>query len=259
MRRLAGSWCALGLLLGAASLAQNGEAQNGDARNGGVQKGGVQEGSVQRLGPHSEADKVRQTFDAYKLALVNGDAAAAVAQVDAGTLEYFGALRDLAATASEAAVRERSFVDQLLILSMRHSFDPSTLRSLTLDQLMARATAEGWIAPQTVAQLEMGEVVVDGDRAYGEAMTRATLANPELSSPIDGLRYEFVKDESGAWRFGFGSLVRSLNVLVEQLTGQLGGNQDDFLFMLIESFSGEKVLPDVWQASGALEAEVPPA
>ncbi|MEM1249424.1 MAG: hypothetical protein AAGK22_23825 [Acidobacteriota bacterium] len=201
---------------------------------------------AQKVESVTDPTAVRRTFEAYKDALVSGNAAQAVAQVDDGTLEYFGALRDLAISAGEEAIRERSFVDQLLILSMRHSFEPGTLQSLTLEQLMTRATSEGWIAPQTVAQLEMGAVQIEGDRAYGEAMTRATAANPELSSPIDGLRYEFVRASDGTWRFGFGSLVQSLNVLVEQLTGQLGGNQDDFLFMLIESFSGEKVLPEVW-------------
>lgn len=203
----------------------------------------------------NDEELVRRAFESYKRALVEGDADLAVAQVDEETLRYFRELRDLAATAPEMTVRQRSFVDRLLILAMRHSFDPAELADLSLERLIGRATEEGWIAPQTVAQLEMGQVTIDGDRAVGEAMTAASAANPDIAGPIDGLRYEFVRAESGEWRFRFGSLVRSLNVLVEQLTGQLGAQQDDFLFMLIESFSGEKVLPEVWRSPAEADTE----
>ena len=197
----------------------------------------------------SDEEAIRKAFADYKEALVGGDATAAVAQVDDSTLEYFEELRSLAAGAGEEAVRERSFIDRLLILSIRHSFEDSEIDDLSLQALIGRATEEGWIAPQTVAQLEMGKVTVVGNQATAEALTRASAANPNLSGPIDGLEYEFERDEEGRWRFKFGSLVRSLDALVEQLTGQMGANQDDFLFMLIESFSGEKVLPDVWDRS----------
>ena len=204
----------------------------------------------------AEVRAVRQTFENYKAALVAGDAASAVSQVDADTLRYFEELRGLAASGTEDEIRSRSFVDRLLVLSIRHTFPSDLIASLSLEELMAKAVADGWIAPQTVAQLQIGEIVIEGDRATGEAMTSASAANPDLAGPVDGLRYEFVR-EDGAWFFRFGSLVQSLNALVEELTGQLGGSQDDLLFMLIESFSGEKVLPEVWDGPGVAPREPP--
>ncbi len=189
---------------------------------------------------------VRQVFLEYKKALVGGDADAAVQLVDDETLAYFQELRGLAAAGSEEEIRARSFIDRLLVLSIRHTFEASEIATLSLEGLMGRATREGWISPQTIAQLEMGEVEILGDRATAQAMTTASATNPDLAGPVDGLHYEFQRID-GQWRFGFGSLVRSLDVLVEQLTSQLGASQDDFLFMLIESFSGEKVLPEVWE------------
>lgn len=89
--------------------------------------------------------------------------------------------------------------------------------------------------------------MIEGDCVYGEVMMCVMVVNLELLSLIDGLCYEFVWVLDGLWCFGFGFFVQSFNVFVEQFIGQFGGSQDDFFFMLIEFFFGEKVFFEVWQ------------
>ncbi len=202
----------------------------------------------------SEEARVKQVFIDYKNALVNGDGVAAAALVDQKTLEYFGELKDLAVSADEATVRARPFVDRLLTISMRQILAPSELRVLELGELMNRAVAEGWISPQTVAQLDIGKVTVTGDSATAEALS----LNPALSLEADsdegaGLDYQFSR-ENDEWKFGFSSLVSSLNRMIEEFTAQLGTDQDELIFVLVQSLTGKPVLPEVWQ----LPTETPP-
>jgi hypothetical protein len=198
--------------------------------------------------PQASADEtaVREVFARYKAALIAGDGAAAQALVDAATLDTFDRLRRLALEGTEAEVHGLSFVERLLVVSMRHALDRESIETMDLAALIETAVGEGWISPQTLAQLDIGAVTVDGDQAWAEA--RSGL-QPAPSAGGEGeveLAYRFVR-EGGAWRFRFASLIETLDALVAELTAALGADEDQLIFMLVESFSGRQVLPEVWE------------
>lgn len=223
------------------------ERQEGAAAE---QKNAAAEGEVEA--------SVRQVFDDYKRALLTGDSVTAVRLVDKATREYYAGLRALAIDGSEEEVRGRSFIDRLLIVSMRHQVGIDAVRELELEDLIKRAVEEGWISRASIMQLEMGAVSVVGDRARGEAGTRASLNSPDAgSNPVAGLYYEFVR-EDGDWKFQFASLVKSLDRVISDFTAQLGTDEDALIFQLVESISGRPVLPAVWQPPGSdVDAETP--
>lgn len=200
---------------------------------------------------------VRGVFLGYKSALIAGDGKTAASLVDEATDTYFERLRDLALHGNEQEVKAHSFVERLLVLSMRQVLDRTTIESMSLADLIDVAMSEGWIAPQTLSQLDIGAIEVHGDEASAEVLSGliSSAASSDDEAPAGGtsepgepeLRYRFVR-EHGAWRFRFSSLVESLDRLVEDLTSQLGTQQDDLIFMLIEGFTGRQVLPDVWEA-----------
>lgn len=200
-------------------------------------------------------EDVRKVFDQYKDALVRGDGVLARQLVDSGTLAYFEELKRLARSGSEAEVKARSFVDRLLIVSMRHALPTEVIETLTFEGLITTAMTEGWIRPETVAGLSMGEVTVDGDQASGVAVASglSIAPTPPAAEPATaqadaalGVDYLFAC-EVGAWKFRFGSLVAQLDRLVSELTQQLGAEEDALIFSLVEAFTGKKVLPEVWQ------------
>ena len=196
---------------------------------------------------------IERVFEQYKSALLAGDGEGAVALVDQQTHDYWSVLRDLAASGAEEKVRERSFIDRLLIVSIRHEIPADQLATMELQELIRVAFASGWIAPASIEQLVMGQVSVEGDTARAPAMTRASAADASTSSVVDTLDYEFVEEE-GEWKFRFASLVVGLNRVIAELTAALGTEEDDLIFMLVESFSGRKVLPDVWQTPPGTES-----
>lgn len=190
-----------------------------------------------------DAEEIRRVFEAYRAALTSGAGQEAASLVDEQTFSYFEQLKALALGGSESEVRARPFVDRLLIVSMRQAVPADELRDLELGGLMNKALGEGWISPQTVGQLDIGEVAVNGDVATATAVSLNPMVSFEEGDPM---LYEF-RREQGAWRFAFSSLVASLNRLVEEFTAELGTDQDDLIFLLVQNLTGRPVLPEVWQ------------
>jgi hypothetical protein len=204
-----------------------------------------------------DATAVLDLFKQYKAALLAGDGATAARLVDRETFGYFEEIKELTLSGDEAAVRARPFVDRLLIVTMRHELPAAELSGMDLEGLLEHAIDAGWIGKASIAQLGIGAVTVDGEAATAVAITPGqTPADAALS---DSLRYRFVR-ENGEWRFGFRSLVESINQTLANLTSQMGTDQDALIFMLVEQLSGRKVLPEIWQtAAGTAEAVEAPA
>jgi len=199
-------------------------------------------GAQPEAAPETEESRVQKVFRDYKQALMTGDGDAAAALVDEGTLDYFQGVQRLALSGSREEVSARSFIDRLLVVTMRNELEREVLESLELDDLLHHAIEAGWIGKASISRLDIGEVSIDGDEASGVALTGGQVPSPEDGDP---LRYSFVR-EDGEWKFRFSSLVESLNHLITQFTAQLGTNEDDLIFTLVQAISGKQVLPEIW-------------
>jgi hypothetical protein len=199
---------------------------------------------------------VRDLFNRYKTALLTGDGATAARLVDQETLAYFEEIKALTLDGSEEAVRQRPFVDRLLIVTMRTELAKEELQTMDLEGLLKHAVDAGWIGKQSIMGLGIGEITVDGDQATAVAIT-PTSAQAQGAPAASELQYRFVR-EQGEWRFGFRSLVSSINQMISGLTQQMGTDQDALIFVLVEQLSGRKVLPEVWSMPLTVGTPVPP-
>ncbi len=190
---------------------------------------------------------VRATFEAYREALIAGDGERAAALVDLETGDYYRELKRLVLDGDEEEVRQRTFVDRFLIVAFRHQFDAAELTGMGLADVIGRAMEIGWINGAAIEQLAVGEVRIEGDEAYAAARTRASLEDPALAGGIDEMEYRFVNEE-GNWKFRFSALVSSIDEVMRNLAAQLGADEDDLIFTLVESLTGLEVLPEVWDA-----------
>jgi hypothetical protein len=189
-----------------------------------------------------DASAVRDLFNRYKAALLAGDGATAARLVDRETFAYFEEIKSLTLTGGEEDVRKRPFVERLLIVTMRHELPAAELEGMAVEGLLEHAIDAGWIGKQSIMGLGIGEVTVDGDQATAVAITPGQTPADQVASE---LQYRFIR-ENGEWRFGFRSLVASINQMIAQLTAQMGTDQDALIFVLVEQLSGRKVLPEVW-------------
>ena len=190
---------------------------------------------------------VRETFEAYRQALIAGDGERAAALVDRETGDYYRELKRLVLDGSEEEVRQRTFVDRFLVVAFRHQFEEAELTGMELADVIVRAMEIGWINSAAIEQLAVGAVRIEGDEAWAAARTRASLEDPALGGGIDELEYRFV-NEDGNWKFRFSALVASIDEVMRNLAEQLGADEDDLIFTLVESLTGVEVLPEVWDA-----------
>src|SRR5262245_40976229 len=155
-------------------------------------------------GQTDDVAAVRALFNQYKTALLTGDGATAARLVDQETFAYFEEIKALTLDGAEDAVRERPFVDRLLIVTMRHELAKEQLQTMDLEGLPKHAIDAGWIGKQSIMGLGIGAITVDGDLATAVAITPS--AAPPGQSPgtaaSSELQYRFVREQN-EWRFGF--------------------------------------------------------
>ncbi len=196
---------------------------------------------------------VRATFEAYRQALMAGDGELAASLVDRETGEYYRQLKRLVLEGSEEEVRRRTFVDRFLVVAFRHQFASDELAAMELADVIVRAMDLGWINSTAIEQLAVGPIRiegngrVEGNEAVAAARTRASLEDPSLAGGMDDLEYRFV-NENGQWKFRFSSFVSSIDGVMRNLAAQLGADEDDLIFTLVESLTGVEVLPEVWDS-----------
>lgn len=190
---------------------------------------------------------VRATFEAYRQALMAGDGEVAASLVDSETGRYYRELKRLVLEGSEEEVRQRPFVDRFLVVAFRHQFSGDELAAMGLADVIVRAMEIGWINSAAIEQLAVGDVRIEGGEAVAAARTRASLEDPSLAGGMDELEYRFV-NEDGKWKFRFSALVTSIDGVMRNLAAQLGADEDDLIFTLVESLTGVEVLPEVWES-----------
>ena len=202
---------------------------------------------------------VRATFEAYRQALMAGDGELAASLVDRETGEYYRQLKRLVLEGSEEEVRQRTFVDRFLVVAFRHQFASDELAAMELADVIVRAMDLGWINSAAIEQLAIGAIRIEGNgriegdgrmegsEAVAAARTRASLEDPSLAGGMDELEYRFV-NENGQWKFRFSSFVSSIDAVMRNLAAQLGADEDDLIFTLVESLTGVEVLPEVWES-----------
>ena len=212
--------------------------------------------SAPALDAQDDVAAVRDLFNRYKAALLTGDGATAGRLVDQETFAYFEEIKALTLDGTEEAVRQRPFVDRLLIVTMRTELAKEQLQTMDLEGLLEHAIDAGWIGKQSIMGLGIGEITIDGDQATAVAITPTT-TQAQGAQASSELQYRFVR-EQGEWRFGFRSLVSSINQMISGLTKQMGTDQDALIFVLVEQLSGRKVLPEVWSMPLTVGTPVPP-
>ena len=141
---------------------------------------------------------IRDLFNRYKTALLSGDGATAARLVDTETFQYFEEIKGLTLTGTEDAVRQRPFVDRLLIVTMRHELPVAELEGMDLEGLLKHAIDAGWIGKQSIMGLGIGEITVDGDQATAVAVTPSR--RPERPEPREPMPRQSCATGSSATR-----------------------------------------------------------
>ena len=182
-------------------------------------------------------DAVRQTFAAYKRAVMANDGATAAALLSAGTVEWYGSTQDLALHGDKQDVEHLPPLEKLQVLAFRLRIPAEELRALSARQLVAYSVAHGWVGKSGTGRSELGAVTV----ADGSAVAELLLAGKNT-----GQKYRFVQ-EGGQWRFDQLPTLQSGGEAIATAARQRGMSEDQLVQMLVETAVGKKLGGDAWE------------
>lgn len=184
----------------------------------------------------ADEDSIRRAFGEYRNSVLSNNGTAALSHVSASTVEYYGAIQQLALRATPDIVKQANIGDRLLILMVRHRVDAETLKSMDGQKLFVHAVNQGWIGKNGVEKLEIGSVAVRN------GIARALMVAGGKRTPI-----QITMKEEGTWRVDLTSILPVTNEAFGQAVANMGMSENDFILLTLDSLSGRTVPDTIWQ------------
>ncbi|MBA3532478.1 MAG: hypothetical protein H0T73_11195 [Ardenticatenales bacterium] len=149
---------------------------------------------------------IEGVFGAYRSALLAEDGEAARNLVGRQTIAWYEEVLAYALVLPREELERLPFLKRLTVLIMRHNIPQETLLTHTGESIFELAVNEGWIGRETVEQVRLAKVTVNGD--VGLATSNQAPDGPPV--------VHFIR-ENGEWKLNLASMI----VLQEQAFKQL--------------------------------------
>lgn len=189
-------------------------------------------------GQTSEESSVRATFSRYKSAILHDNPDGALDYVDSRTIAYYDKVLNLVKNAGEAQVKSLPLLDKLMVLTVRHKIDREKLLSFDGKTLLEEVIRTGLLGKNSVANLSVGEVIVENEFARGQLQTNG--------SNVPGF-FHFYREEE-KWKIDLTSIFPATSEAIRQVVAESGQDENEFLLSMIESASGKKPDAEIWSA-----------
>ena len=180
---------------------------------------------------------VKGAFNNYKQSILDDKGEEAIKFVDSRTIKYYSEIIETIKTADSAKVAGLSMIDKITVFSIRHRATKEEIKAMDGPGLFKYAIKNGMVGKNSVSTNTIGDVVVEGNFAKGEL-----IANGNPTS----LFFHFY-NESGEWKLDLTSLFPISNTALTQMVKESGENENDFVFMILESLTGTKPGAEIWK------------
>jgi hypothetical protein len=180
---------------------------------------------------------VRGAFDNYKSSILNQDGSKAVKYVSNSTIEYYGKIMKATLTGKEEEVRNLSTIDKMMVILLRHRIEVKVLSKMTAEKLFVHSVDKGWIGKDSVINSDIGEITESNNNAT------AVFINYGKKTP---LKYQFVKEQE-QWKLDLTAVMPISDQAFQQVIESSDLDEDEYIFKILESISGEKLSEDIWQ------------
>jgi len=186
----------------------------------------------------SEEQKLAAAFEAYRSAALERRGEDAADQVTKGTIAYYQSSRDDALTLSRAALEQRSVIDQVLILSLRHYLSAAELRAMDGRGLFVWAVDEGLVGEEGLRKIRLTGYSIRGREGTGVVT-------------INGQRTPFsfrFEREDGKWRLDLLSVMLLASKVMDMYADKYG-DRKKFIEDMLSLSSGRQTRADIWLPS----------
>ncbi len=189
------------------------------------------------FGQKSEEKLVRKSFDNYKSAILNGRGEEALMYVDSRTLKYYEDILEQIIHADSAKIESVSFLDKILILSVRHRTSKEEILSFNGRTLFINAIETGMIGKNSVSNSEIGDVSVDKEFAKGQFVSKGK-AVP--------FYFHFYK-EDGKWKVDLTSVFFLGEIAFKKMLEDSEESENEFIFSILKLLTGKMPDNQIWQ------------
>jgi len=164
--------------------------------------------SCSRTGNTGEEAQVKLAFDSCKSALINHQTDQVMACIPRDVDDYLKWLNSSAENSGPVAAQPAQDtspgVDLLLRTALDKKVPPDLRATLTLESLMQRVADKRLLNPREVAQISLGPVSINGNRARAELYYQGSLT---------ALRLPFVKEDN-TWKIDVMAILPSAELLM---------------------------------------------
>lgn len=189
------------------------------------------------FGQTADEKAVLASFDAYKEAILASDGKEAVTHVDQNTLAYYSEMLELSISADSSTVDGLGLMDKLMVMTVRHRVPAEEVREMSGRAFFIYAVDEGMVGKNSVMNLEIGEVNIDGNSANGAVVSNGQPA------PFG---FDFHK-ENDSWKIDLTSIFGISETAITQMITQQGMTDTEWIFMALEMMTQKKPQPSIWQ------------
>ena len=179
---------------------------------------------------------VKDAFENYKSSILKQNGSRAVKYVSLSTIEYYSQMMEAALTGKEEEIKQLPTIDKMMVILLRHRIEPKLLANMTGEKLFIYSVDNSWIK-DSVINSDVGEVTESHDKATAEFI------NYGKKTP---LKYTFVR-ENGQWKLDLTAVMPISDQAFKQVMESSNIGEDEYIFKVIESLSGEKLSEDIWQ------------
>jgi len=203
----------------------------------GVQKKTI-ENTLEIASPSDTPDQlVKECFNGYKSAILNDEGKEAVEFADSRTIKYYDEILQKTIYADSAEVHNSNIMDKLMVLTIRHRTSKEDILSFDGKQLFVYAIQEGMIGKNSVANTDLGDIIVDNKFAKGQLVAGGTPAP---------MHFHFYKEQE-EWKIDLTSIFPIANQAFQKMADDSGQDENEYLFLLLELITGETPTNEIWK------------
>jgi hypothetical protein len=188
----------------------------------------------------SDRKQVHAVFRQFVRAVADRDGAAGTSLLSKASFAEWQRTRKAAFTGTRAEVAALSPGRRLLVFALRHHRPPFLQQAGTPRELGAHAIASGLADRDSLARIELADVVVRDDRAVGSLI---------VAGLPSSFRAGFVR-EDGVWKLDLPATLDSAGRVITQAAAASGGTEDSIIAGLIYASSGERPTTRIWEPMG---------
>lgn len=193
--------------------------------------------SINVFGQRSEEKLIKESFEAYKMSILNDKGEEAVKYVDSRTVKYYDDILLSIKNADSLSVDSLNIIDKFMVLLIRQKSTKEEILAFNGTTLMIYAIHNGMVGKNSVSRITIGETTVNSNFATGQMVIN------EKRQPS---YFHFYKEE-GLWKIDLTSLFPATIVEFEKLVTNSGKTENEFICYLLELSSGKKTDNKVWK------------